>query len=69
MAKGIYLDAKDMMILEGYKHYDNALNKLKVICAALGKPKITKKQYAEYMQVDIEEINEALEPKPKKSFS
>jgi hypothetical protein len=63
MPRGIFLVAKDIMILEGYKTVPAAWQALKTICASIGKPRLTIDDYAAYYKIDVQQVHNALNPK------
>jgi len=59
---GIFLSVKDLMILSGNKHYQNAWRELRTILDGFGsdKRKITVKEYCHYEGIDFTEVTEYL---------
>lgn len=63
MAAGIFLQPKDIQILEGYSSYDAAWSALKNIRFLLNKKengRVTMREYAQHRQITVEEVKEAL---------
>lgn len=55
MKGGIFLTAKDLMILTGSTNYSSCANLHRAIrdCIAKGKKKLTVKEYCEYEKIDF----------------
>lgn len=65
MARGIFLQPKDLMILAGYSHYNSALEGLNQLKFVLGKQKhqpVTVNEYAKHMGIDAKEVWDAINP-------
>ena len=71
MPRGIFLTTSDLMVLEGIHRLPSASKAMNALRDAMGKKKITLKEYADHYKIDLNEVKEALEPKQPnhKSFS
>lgn len=66
MPNGIFINAKDIMILRGIKDYNNAWTNLKQLSKVLKKPSassITVDEYAAYYKIEKSIILKALNDK------